>query len=99
MRANVPSSTASPISTPSGGATGFADMYAAYDALDAGERERLAGLRAIHDLNFSRDRRHGEEPMTAAQRAAVPPVDHPIVRTHPETGRKCIFLGDHAEAI
>ena len=83
----------------SGGGTGFADMYAAYDALDAGERERLAGLRAIHNLNFSRDRRHGEEPMTAAQRAAVPPVDHPIVRTHPETGRKCIFLGDHAEAI
>src|SRR5229473_5395345 len=83
----------------SGGGTGFADMYAAYDALDAGERECLAGLRAIHNLNFSRDRRHGEEPMTEAQRAAVPPVGHPIVRTHPETGRKCIFLGDHAEAI
>lgn len=82
-----------------GGDTSFADMYSAYDALDPKERATLAQLRAIHNLNFSRNRRHGEDPMTEAQRAAVPPVDHPILRTHPETGRKCIFLGDHAEAI
>ena len=37
--------------------------------------------------------------MTAEQSAKVPPVAHPIVRTHPETGRKAIFLGDHAESI
>ncbi len=83
----------------SGGGTGFADMYAAYDALDAEERKRLVGMRAVHNLNFSRNRRHGEAPMTQAQRDKVPPVDHPIVRTHPETGRKCLFLGDHAETI
>ena len=82
-----------------GGGTQFADMYSAYDALEPAERARLAGLRAIHNLNFSRNRRHGEAPMTEAQRAAVPPVDHPVVRTHPETGRKCLFLGDHAETI
>ena len=83
----------------SGGGTGFADMYSAYDALAPAERARLTGLRAIHNLDFSRNRRHGEAPMTEAQRAAVPPVDHPVVRTHPETGRKCLFLGDHAETI
>jgi taurine dioxygenase len=82
-----------------GGDTSFADMYAAYDALEPSERARLAALRALHNLDFSRNRRHAEEPMTEAQRNAVPPVDHPIVRTHPETGRKCIFLGDHAERI
>ena len=37
--------------------------------------------------------------MTEAQKAEVPPVDHPIVRTHPETRRRCIFLGDHAECV
>lgn len=83
----------------SGGDTSFADMYSAWDALDPAEQARLHGLRAIHNLNFSRNRRHGEEPMTEAQRNAVPPVDHPIVRTHPETGRTCLFLGDHAETI
>ncbi len=83
----------------SGGGTGFADMYAAYDALDAEEQTRLAGMRAVHNLNFSRNRRHGEAPMTQSQRDKVPPVDHPIVRTHPESGRKCLFLGDHAESI
>lgn len=82
-----------------GGGTSFADMYAAYEALAPAERERLEGLRAIHNLNFSRNRRHGEEPLTEAQRAAVPPVDHPVLRTHPETGRRCVFLGDHAETI
>lgn len=82
-----------------GGETSWADMYSAYDALDPAERARLANLRAIHNLNFSRNRRHGEDPMTDAQRAAVPPVNHPVIRTHPETGRKCVFLGDHAETI
>ncbi|HYB08614.1 MAG TPA: TauD/TfdA family dioxygenase [Alphaproteobacteria bacterium] len=82
-----------------GGGTSFADMYSAYDALTSAEQAGLCRLRAIHNLNFSRSRRHGEEPMTEAQRMAAPPVDHPVVRTHPETGRKCVFLGDHAETI
>lgn len=81
------------------GGTGFADMYGAYEALPHDEQARLAGMKAVHNLDFSRNRRHGEDPMTEEQRRAVPPVAHPIVRTHPETGRKCLFLGDHAEYI
>jgi taurine dioxygenase len=82
-----------------GGETHFCDMYGAYDRLSPEWKRRIARLRVVHNLDFSRTRRHGEDPMTEAQRLEVPPVDHPIVRTHPETGRKCIFLGDHAEYI
>ena len=82
-----------------GGETHFCDMYGAYERLDAAWKSRIAGMRAVHNLDFSRNRRHGEEPMTEAQRRAKPPVDHPVLRTHPETGRKCLYLGDHAEYI
>ena len=82
-----------------GGETHFCDMYGAYERLSPEWKKRIANLRAVHNLDFSRSRRHGEEPMTEAQRREVPPVDHPIVRTHPDTGRKCLFLGDHAEYI
>jgi len=82
-----------------GGETHFCDMYEAYERLDASWKTRIASLRAVHNLDFSRTRRHGEDPMTEEQRRAKPPVDQPVVRTHPETGRKCIYLGDHAESI
>lgn len=82
-----------------GGETHFADMYGAWDALSDEWKTRIADLRAVHNLDFSRTRRHGEDPMTEAQKAEVPPVGHPIVRRHPETGRRCLFLGDHAESI
>jgi taurine dioxygenase len=82
-----------------GGETHFCDMYGAYERLSAAWKARIAGLRAVHNLDFSRTRRHGEDPLTEEQRRAKPPVDHPVVRTHPETGRKCLFLGDHAEYI
>jgi taurine dioxygenase len=82
-----------------GGETHFCDMYGAYERLSPAWKARIANLRAVHNLDFSRTRRHGEEPMSEAQRKAVPPVDHPVVRTHPDTGRQCLFLGDHAEYV
>jgi taurine dioxygenase len=82
-----------------GGETEFVDMCGAYQLLPAAVRLAIEGRRAVHNLDFSRTRRHGHDPMTAEQKAKVPPVAHPIVRTHPETGRKAVFLGDHAEFI
>jgi len=82
-----------------GGETHFCDMYGAYERLSPAWKARIANLRAVHNLDFSRNRRHSEDPMTEAQKRERPPVDHPIVRTHPETGRKCVYLGDHAEFI
>ena len=78
----------------SGGETHFCDMYGAYERLDAAWKARIANLRAVHNLDFSRTRRHGEDPMTEAQRLATPPVDHPVVRTHPETGQRAIYVNE-----
>jgi taurine dioxygenase len=82
-----------------GGETHFCDMYGAYERLSESWKRRIAPLRAVHNLDFSRTRRHGTDLMTKAQRREAPPVDHPIVRRHPETGRTGLYLGDHAESI
>jgi taurine dioxygenase len=78
----------------SGGDTLYADMYAAYDALDRETQRLLARLKAVHDLDASRCRA-GEPPMSAKQRAEAPPVEHPAVRTHPETKRKLLYISRH----
>jgi len=87
------------VASAEGGETHFCDMYGAYERLSPAWKARLASLRAVHNLDFSRSRRHAEDPLTDEQRRARPPVDHPVVRTHAETGRQCVFLGDHAESI
>ena len=74
-----------------GGDTTWADMGAAYDLLDDATKERIDGLVAVHDWwdSFGRG-------MTPEQRDALrpdfPPQEHPVVRTHPETGRKTIYV-------
>jgi taurine dioxygenase len=82
-----------------GGETHFCDMYAAWGSLPPARQAELAPLRAVHNLDFSRTRRHGVDLMTEAQKRDKPPVDHPVVRTHPESGRRALFLGDHTEYI
>lgn len=87
---------------PEGGDTLFCDMAAAYDALSDAMKERIAGLKAVHsylprfvasrkiDDGFKAD---GFE-MSDEQKAEFPEVVHPIVRTHPENGRKALFVNE-----
>ena len=79
-----------------GGHTMLADMIGAYEALGAAERERYAKLRVRHDLNISR-LKAGYPEMSETQRKNAPPVEQPLVRLHPPTGRKAIYLGSHGQ--
>lgn len=74
-----------------GGDTLFADMAAAYDGLPDELRARVEGLTAVHDfmLAFAQQVPEGQE---AAMREQYPPARHPVIRTHPETGRRVIFV-------
>ncbi len=74
-----------------GGDTLWASMYAAYEALSDTLRGLLAGLVAIHDTSrtFSRED-YGER--SGGRAAKVVAAEHPVVRTHPETGRKALYV-------
>jgi len=75
----------------SGGDTQFTNMYAAYDTLPDDVKQRIAGLRVVHQYS-SRRKGTAVHVRTAEEMAETPDVDHPIVRTHPETGRKALYL-------
>jgi taurine dioxygenase len=78
-----------------GGDTCFSNMYAAYEALSPAVRSLVDGLRAVHDIT---------KPMRKAVAAGHttldlsemqerwPPIEHPVVVTHPETGRRALFV-------
>ncbi len=82
-----------------GGETHFCDMYGAWEALSPQRQQQLLPLRAIHNLDFSRTRRHRVDLMTEQQKRETPPVSQPVVRVHPDSGRTALYLGDHAEYI
>lgn len=78
---------------PQGADTQFADMYAAYAALPAEKQRRLRSLRAVHDRNFRYSALYpNRPPLTPEQIAKVPPVEHPLLRIHPATGRPALFV-------
>src|SRR5262245_20468072 len=81
-----------------GGHTLFADTLSAFEMLSEADREWLASFRVIHDLSISRDKA-GYGPLPPEQRAKAPAVEHPLVRTHPPTGRRGLYLGSHAQRI
>jgi|TARA_B100000676_G_scaffold295494_1_gene334769 taurine dioxygenase len=71
------------------GDTWFCDMTSAYDALTDDMKTRLDGLRGKHIYNHS----HENFSLNGEQQDRLPGYDHPLVRTHPETGRKALYLG------
>jgi alpha-ketoglutarate-dependent 2,4-dichlorophenoxyacetate dioxygenase len=81
-----------------GGNTEFADMRAAYDALDEDTRAMISDLICEHSLMYSRGSM-GFTEFTDAERAMFKPVRQSLVRTHPVTGRKSLFLASHIGAI
>jgi alpha-ketoglutarate-dependent 2,4-dichlorophenoxyacetate dioxygenase len=79
---------------PIGGHTEFADLRAAWDALDAPTRARIDGLLAEHSLMFSR-KKLGFTDWSEQERVAFAPVARPLVRTIPESGRRSLYLASH----
>jgi taurine dioxygenase len=74
-----------------GGDTLFADMAAAFDNLPSATREQIDGLRAVHDFTPTFGAFLDAETRTEMQEK-FPAVEHPVVRRHPETGRKTLFV-------
>jgi alpha-ketoglutarate-dependent taurine dioxygenase len=77
---------------PAGGDTEFANTLMGYAALPKETKRRIAGLRVVFCWGVS-----GGKSIAAMRED--PPVDHPLVRTHPDTGRKALYLGNHASHI
>lgn len=75
------------------GDTMFASTIAAYEALPGSTKRRIEGLKAVH--RYSSRRRIADSPrpkLSAQQLAETPDIAHPIVRTHPYTGRKSLYV-------
>jgi taurine dioxygenase len=75
---------------PVGGDTLFSDMEAAFDALDEELKAKLVGMTAIHD--FARVFPVRDDAKRAELREKYPPAEHPVIRTHPATGRRSIYV-------
>ncbi len=83
-----------------GGDTCFASAVAAYDGLSKEMRAFVSQLRAVHDITkpMRRAVRKGifDEQRLEHARATFPPVEHPVVRTHPVTGRKALYVNGNS---
>ncbi|HEY9281737.1 MAG TPA: TauD/TfdA family dioxygenase [Eoetvoesiella sp.] len=83
---------------PSGGGTSFANMYMAYERLPSELKNRIENLQCIHDAsrNSTGELRQGFEEINDPTKTVG--AVHPVVRTHPVTYRKCLFLGRRRNA-
>ena len=78
------------------GNTEFCNMHAAYEGLPEMWKQRLEGMTATHDFNkfwemMRREKGSTRPPLTEAQRAAKPPVSHPVFMVHPITGKRVLY--------
>ena len=83
---------------PAGGETEFADLRAAYDGLPAEVKIAIDRLVAEHSIFHSRGQL-GFTDYSDAERAAWPPAAHPLVRIHPQSRRRSLYMGAHASHI
>jgi alpha-ketoglutarate-dependent 2,4-dichlorophenoxyacetate dioxygenase len=80
------------------GETEFADMRAAYDALSDQQKEDIADLVALHDIAWSRGQLVFSD-LLFGEKQVLPPVPQRLVRTHPGSGRKVLYVAAHAAEI
>jgi taurine dioxygenase len=84
---------------PAGGDTMFLNLYRAYETLSPIMQEFVSGLTAIHDITASMPADFMAQSWAPKQLESLhkktPPVEHPVVRTHPETGKKCLFVNSN----
>jgi alpha-ketoglutarate-dependent taurine dioxygenase len=83
---------------PRGGDTEFANTAKGYAALAEATKRRIEGLRVVFYWGAGA-RQPDATPRSPAELREHPPVDHPLVRTHPETGAKALYLGNHSSHI
>jgi taurine dioxygenase len=83
---------------PKGGNTGFCNMYSAYEALPDALKRRVAGLRIKHDGTYNSGGYLREGVTATDDPRSSPGAVHPLVCTHPESGRRCLYLGRRRNA-
>ena len=83
---------------PTGGDTQFTNMYLGYEHLSEARKQQLEGLRVVHSWEASRINT-GNRPASEEEKRERPPVEHPLVRTHPVSGRKLLYIGMHTSHV
>ncbi|WP_421996425.1 TauD/TfdA dioxygenase family protein [Reyranella sp.] len=87
------------VETPTeGGDTLFCSTYAAFETLPDDDQERLRHLRGLHSYRHLHAKRRNAAPLTAGQLARTPDVTHPMIRIHPMSGRRSLYLGGNCLA-
>lgn len=80
---------------PEGADTEFATMFAAYDALDSGMKKRLSALKGVHDYAWHYETYLSHrKPLTEDEKAKAPSVMYPVIRTHPVSHRKALYVSE-----